>query len=55
MEAVSESTEMLKQALILERAGDREQAEQLQKAARAKRNGSVWLMQTANKLDQDRR
>jgi len=54
LEAVSESTEMLKQALALLKLGDRLRAEQLQQAARAKRHSSVWLMQTANKLDHDR-
>ena len=50
---VRESTEMLKQALALLRSGNRQQAEQLQKAARVKRNESMWLMQKANKLEDD--
>ncbi len=53
VERVRESTEMLKQALTLLRSGNHEQAEQLKKDARAKRNDSVWLMQKANKLDDD--
>ena len=53
VETVHESTEMLKQALTLLKAGNREQAERLQKAARAKRNNSVWLMRRANKLERD--
>ena len=53
VENVRESTEMLKQAFALLRSGNRQQAEQLQKAARAKRNDSVWLMQKANKLEDD--
>jgi uncharacterized protein Yka (UPF0111/DUF47 family) len=53
VERVRESTEMLKQALALLRSGNQQQAEQLQKAARAKRHDSVWLMQKATKLDHD--
>jgi hypothetical protein len=53
LEAVSESTEMLKQALALLGSGNRQEAELLQKAARAKRNDSVWLMRKANRLDRD--
>jgi hypothetical protein len=53
VETVHESTEMLKQAVVLLKAGQRRQAERLQEAARAKRNESVWLMRRANKLDRD--
>jgi hypothetical protein len=53
VEAVHESTEMLKQAFALLKAGNRQQAEGLQKAARAKRNNSVWLMHKANKMERD--
>jgi hypothetical protein len=53
VEAVHESTELLKQAFVLLKAGNRQQAEGLQKAARAKRNNSVWLMRKANKLERD--
>lgn len=53
VEAVIESTEMLKQALALLKAGNGQQAEGLQKAARAKRNNSVWLMRRATKIERD--
>ena len=53
MDAVSESTEMLKQAFALLRSGNQQQAEQLQKAARAKRNESMWLMRKASRIEND--
>jgi len=53
VEAVNESTEMLKQAVVLLKSGNRQQAEGLQNEARAKRNNSVWLMRKANKLEND--
>ena len=53
VEAVNESTEMLKQAFALLNSGNLQRAEELQKAARAKRNNSVWLMREANKLERD--
>jgi uncharacterized protein Yka (UPF0111/DUF47 family) len=53
LETVHESTEMLKQAFALLKSGNRQQAEELQNAARAKRNNSVWLMRKANKLERD--
>lgn len=53
MEAVHESTEMLKQAFELLKSGNRQQAEGLQKAARAKRYNSMWLMRKANKIERD--
>lgn len=53
VEAVHESTEMLKQAFKLLKSGNRQQAEELQRAARAKRYNSIWLMRKANKLDRD--
>lgn len=53
IETVHESTEMLKQAFALFKAGRQQQAEKLQKEARAKRNDSVWLMHKANKLEND--
>lgn len=53
MEAVNESTEMLKQAFTLLKSGNLKKAKELQKAARAKRNNSVWLMRKANKLERD--
>lgn len=53
VEAVHESTEMLKQAFKLLKSGNREQAEGLQKAARAKRHNSMWLMRKANKIERD--
>jgi hypothetical protein len=53
VEAVHESTEMLKQALALRRSGNPEKAESLRKAAQTKRDNSVWLMRRANKLDSD--
>ena len=53
IETVHESTEMLKQAFALFKAGRPQQAEKLQKEARAKRNDSVWLMHKANRLDND--
>jgi uncharacterized protein Yka (UPF0111/DUF47 family) len=51
VEAVNESTEMLKQAFDLLNSGNLKKAEELQNAARAKRNNSVWLMREANKLE----
>lgn len=53
VEAVHESTEMLKQAFKLLKSGNRQQAEGLQKAARAKRYNSMWLMRKANKIERD--
>lgn len=53
LESVHESTEMLKQAFVLLKAGQREQAEKLQEAARSKRNNSIWLMRKANVLEKD--
>ncbi|MCM3906352.1 MAG: hypothetical protein ND866_32090 [Pyrinomonadaceae bacterium] len=53
VEAVNESTEMLKQAFTLLKSGNLKKAKELQKAARAKRNNSVWLMRKANKLERD--
>lgn len=53
VEAVNESTEMLKQAFVLQKSGNLKQAQELQKAARAKRNNSVWLMRKANNLERD--
>ncbi len=53
IETVHESTEMLKQAFALLKAGRQQQAEKLQKEARAKRDDSVWLMHKANKLEND--
>jgi hypothetical protein len=53
VETVNESTEMLKQAFVLLKSGNRLEAERLQKAARAKRNNSVWLMRKANKIEHD--
>ena len=53
VEDVHESTEMLKQAFALLKSGNLQQAEELQKAARAKRSNSVWLMRRANKLERD--
>jgi hypothetical protein len=53
VESVRESTEMLKQAHALLKSGNRQQAERLQKAARAKRNNSLWLMRKANRLERD--
>ena len=53
VEDVHESTEMLKQAFALLKSGNRQRAEGLQKAARAKRNNSLRLMRRANKLEDD--
>jgi hypothetical protein len=44
---------MLKQAFAQLESGNRQEAERLQKAARDKRNNSVWLMRKANKLEHD--
>jgi ribosome maturation protein Sdo1 len=53
VEAVHESTDMLKQAFALIKSGNRQKAEELRKAAREKRDNSVWMMLKANKLDDD--
>lgn len=53
VEAVHESTEMLKQEFKLLKSGNPQQAEDLQKAARAKRYNSMWLMRKANKIERD--
>lgn len=53
VETVHESTEMLKQALKLLKSGNRQKAEELQRAARAKRYNSMWLMRKATKLERD--
>lgn len=53
VEAVHESTEMLKQAFALLKSGNRQRAEELQTEARAKRYNSMWLMRKANKFERD--
>jgi hypothetical protein len=51
MEALQQSTTMLKVASNLLDAGNREEATRLKDEARAKRNVSVWLMSEASTLE----
>ncbi len=51
MEALKESTTMLKVACNLLEQGNREEGTRLQEGARAKRNVSVWLMAQANTVE----
>ena len=53
VEYVNESTQMLKQAFALIKAGNRQEAERLQQVARAKRHNSVWLMRKATKIERN--
>ena len=52
MEALQESTTMLKVAGKLLDQGNLEEARRLRDEARAQRNLSVWLMAKANRLEQ---
>ena len=54
MEALHESTIMLRVARNLLEQGNREEARRLQNEARAKRDASVLLMTKANELEQTR-
>jgi hypothetical protein len=51
MEALKESTTMLKVARNLMEQGNREEARRLQNEARSKRDASVLLMTKANELE----
>lgn len=51
MEALQESTTMLKVARNLLEQGNRKEAVRLQEGARAKCNVSVWLVAQANTLE----
>jgi hypothetical protein len=53
MEALQESTRMLKVACNLLEQGNKKEAERLHKAARTKRNVSVLLMAQASALEND--
>jgi hypothetical protein len=51
MEALEESTTMLKVACNLLEQGNLEEAARLRDQARAKRSVSVWLMSKANRVE----
>jgi hypothetical protein len=53
IETLRESTEMFERAFILLKAGDIEQAESTQEMARAKRTDSAWLMNEANRRENE--
>jgi hypothetical protein len=46
-----ESTELFEKSLSLLRAGDSEQAGNMQELARSKRDDSIWLMNEASRLE----
>jgi hypothetical protein len=51
--ALQESTDLFEQAFALVEKGALKQAEQTQELARAKRTDSVWLMNAADKLENE--
>jgi outer membrane protein TolC len=53
IETLRESTEMFERAFKLLKAGDIEQAEAAQEMARVKRTDSAWLMNEANRRENE--